>query len=61
MNTLSNDDARQQAFAEMQKYILDQVYALPFGSTTKVQAVCADVKGFVPFRIPRMPNVWFQK
>jgi peptide/nickel transport system substrate-binding protein len=61
MNTLPNDDARQQAFAEMQKYTLDQVYALPFGSLTKVQAVRSDVKGFVPFRIPRMYDVWFQK
>ena len=43
----------------MQKYVLEQVYAVPFGSLTKVQAVRSNVKGFVPFRIPRMSNVWF--
>ena len=43
----------------MQKLVLDQVYALPFGSLTKVQAVRANVQGFKPFRIPRMSNVWF--
>jgi peptide/nickel transport system substrate-binding protein len=35
------------------------VFAIPFGSLTKVQGARANVKGFVPFRIPRMSNVWF--
>ncbi len=61
MNSSPSEDARQTAFAEMQKYTLDQVYSLPFGSLTKVQAVRSNVKGFVPFRIPRMSNVWFEK
>ena len=43
----------------MQKLALEQVYAVPFGSFTKVQAVRSNVQGFVPFRIPRMANVWF--
>src|SRR6185312_429542 len=30
MNSLADADARQQAFAAMQKYTLDQVYAIPF-------------------------------
>lgn len=34
---------------------------MPFGSLTSIQAVRSDVKGFTPFRIPRMYNVWFQK
>ncbi len=59
MNTLPTAAGRQEAFAKMQKLILDKVYALPFGSFTKVQAVRANVKGFVPFRIPRVSNVWF--
>jgi peptide/nickel transport system substrate-binding protein len=59
MNTLPTPQGRQAAFASMQHYVLEQVYAVPFGSFTKVQAVRADVKGFVPFRIPRMANVWF--
>ncbi len=61
MNDQSSPEARHQAFAAMQKYILDQVYAVPFGSLTAVQAVRANVKGFVPFRIPRVYNVWFSK
>ncbi len=61
MNTLPDPNARQQAFAAMQKYTLDQVYAVPFGAQIKMQAVRSEVKGFVPFRIPRMYNVWLSK
>ncbi len=61
INAAPTDEERNKLIAEMQKYVLDQVYAVPFGSLTKVQAVRSDVKGFVPFRIPRMYNVWFQK
>jgi peptide/nickel transport system substrate-binding protein len=59
MNTLPTAAERQQAFVTMQRITLDKVYALPFGSLTKVQAVRANVEGFKPFRIPRMSNVWF--
>ena len=59
MNNLPTPEARQQAFANMQKYVLEQAYSLPFGSFTKVQGVRSNVQGFVPFRIPRMSNVWF--
>jgi len=58
MNTLQAPEARQEAFARMQKLVLERVYAIPFGSFTKVQGVRANVNGFVPFRIPRMSNVW---
>ncbi|MGH7071072.1 MAG: ABC transporter substrate-binding protein [Acetobacteraceae bacterium] len=57
----TTDAGRRDAFANMQKYVLNQVYVLPFGSLTLVQAVRSDVKGFVPYRIPRVYNVWFQK
>jgi peptide/nickel transport system substrate-binding protein len=60
MNNLPTPEARQDAYAQMQKYVLEQGYSLPFGSLTKVQGVRSNVKGFVPFRIPRMSNVWFQ-
>ncbi len=60
MNSLPTPDGRQEAFAKMQKYVLEQVYSVPFGSFTKVQGVRANVKGFVPFRIPRVSNVWFE-
>ena len=53
--------ARQEAFVRMQKVIFERVYALPFGSLTKVQATRANVKNFKPFRIPRFSNVWIDK
>jgi peptide/nickel transport system substrate-binding protein len=59
MNTLPTADGRQDAFVRMQKITLERVYAVPFGSLTKVQAVRANVAGFKPFRIPRLSNVWF--
>jgi len=34
---------------------------VPLGSLTKVQAVRSNVKGYVPYRIPRMSNVWFER
>jgi peptide/nickel transport system substrate-binding protein len=60
MNRLPTPEGRQQAFAAMQQYVLEQVYAIPFGSFTKVQGVRSNVKGFTPFRIPRIADVWFQ-
>jgi peptide/nickel transport system substrate-binding protein len=61
MNTEPTAQARQQAFADMQRLILERVYAYPFGALTKVQAVRSNVRGFVPFRIPRFSNVWIQR
>lgn len=58
MNNKTTAAERQEAFARMQKAVLEKVYSLPFGSFTKVQGVRSNVKGFVPFRIPRMANVW---
>ena len=60
MINLPDPKARQEAYARMQKRILEQVYAVPFGSLTKVQAVRANVKGYKPFRIPRFSNVWIE-
>ncbi|MCW3475569.1 ABC transporter substrate-binding protein [Limobrevibacterium gyesilva] len=59
MNSKPDAKDRQAAFARMQALIYERVYALPFGSLTKVQGVRANVQGFKPFRIPRMSNVWF--
>ena len=61
MNTLEDPGARQAAFARMQTIVLERVYALPFGAFTKTQGVRANVKGFVPFRIPRVANVWLAR
>ncbi len=57
MNTGPSPEARQAAFARMQKLVLDRVYALPFGSLTKMQGVRANVAGYLPFRAPRLSNV----
>jgi peptide/nickel transport system substrate-binding protein len=61
MNTKPTEKERNEAFARMQKLVLERVYAIPFGSLTKVQATRANVKGFRPFRIPRFSNVWMEK
>jgi peptide/nickel transport system substrate-binding protein len=60
MNDKADPAERQAAFARMQKLVLEKVYALPFGSFTKIQATRANVKNFTPFRIPRMANVYIQ-
>jgi peptide/nickel transport system substrate-binding protein len=52
-------DARKAAFARAQQRLFEQVYVIPFGSLTKVQAVRANVKNFRPYRIPRVSNVYF--
>jgi hypothetical protein len=33
---------------------------LKIGDLTKVQAARSSVRGFVPFRIPRLWNVWIE-
>ncbi|HEX2942524.1 MAG TPA: ABC transporter substrate-binding protein [Rhodopila sp.] len=58
MTTKPTVAGRQKAFAQMQQLVLDRVYAIPFGVLGTVQATRADVQGFVPFRVPRMANVW---
>ena len=60
MNNLPTEAERQDAFVKLQALTLERAYAFPFGSLTKVQAVRANVQGFVPFRIPRFSNVWLQ-
>lgn len=60
MNNLPTEAERNAAFGRMQQYILEQAYAFPFGALTKIQASRANVKGFVPFRIPRFANVWLE-
>jgi peptide/nickel transport system substrate-binding protein len=61
MNNERTAEARQAAFGDMQRLVLERAYAIPFGSLTKVQAVRSNVQGFVPFRIPRFSNVWVQR
>lgn len=59
MNTAPEQADRLAAFARMQGIALTRVHAIPFGAFTRIQATRATVKGFVPFRVPRLSNVWF--
>ena len=59
MGSLPTKEERRAAFGRMQQVILERAYVFPFGSLTKVQASRSNVEGYVPFRIPRMSNVWF--
>jgi peptide/nickel transport system substrate-binding protein len=61
MNVLPAAEGRQTAFAKMQQRILDRAYVIPFGSITLIEAIRSNVKGFKPFRIPRVSNVWFEQ
>jgi peptide/nickel transport system substrate-binding protein len=36
------------------------VHFLKFGDLVRKQAARANVKGFVPYRIPRVWNVWLE-
>ena len=51
-------DARRASFAQAQERLYEQVKMLKMGDLTKVQAARANVKGFIPYRIPRLWNVW---
>ena len=53
-------EGRKQAFADLQQIPYEDVYAVPMGEIQKVQATRANVGGFVPFRIPRLWNVWVE-
>jgi peptide/nickel transport system substrate-binding protein len=53
-------DARKASFAKAQERIYEHVLMLKLGDLTKVQAARANVKGFIPYRIPRLWNVWFE-
>jgi peptide/nickel transport system substrate-binding protein len=54
-------EGRKQAFADLQQILYEDVYAVPMGEIQKVQATRANVHGFVPFRIPRLWNVWVEE
>jgi peptide/nickel transport system substrate-binding protein len=53
-------DVRKATFAKFQERVYDQVHFLKFGDLTRKQAARANVKGFQPYRIPRMWNVWLE-
>jgi peptide/nickel transport system substrate-binding protein len=60
MLNLPTVEERAEAFARAQQAVMEHGMALPFGWLTKNQATRANVHNFVPFRIPRMYNVWIE-
>ena len=45
-------------FGKFQARVYDQVLFLKFGDLVRKQAARSNVKGFTPYRIPRLWNVW---
>lgn len=60
MQTGATLDARKATFAKLQERIYSEVKMLKMGDLTKVQAARSNVKGFIPYRIPRLWNVWLE-
>jgi peptide/nickel transport system substrate-binding protein len=54
-------EARKASFGEFQDRVYDQVLFLKFGDLIRKQATRSNVKGFVPYRIPRLWNVWIDQ
>lgn len=54
-------EERAAAFANVQYRVMEYGIGLPFGWMNKTQATRSNVKNFVPFRIPRMYNVYMEK
>ena len=53
-------DARKETFGKFQERVYEQVLFLKFGDLMRKQASRANVKGFMPYRIPRLWNVWIE-
>jgi peptide/nickel transport system substrate-binding protein len=61
MLTKPTFEERAEAYARVQHRVMENGLALPFGWLTKNQAIRTNVHNFVPFRIPRMYNVWMDE
>ena len=53
-------EERKATFGKFQERVYDQVLFLKFGDLIRKQAARSNVKGFVPYRIPRLWNVWME-
>jgi peptide/nickel transport system substrate-binding protein len=58
LNTAATLPERKAAFADIQQQVYDSVYAIKVGDIGVYQAARANLKNFVPHRIPRMWDVW---
>jgi len=54
-------EARKAAFAELQTAMYDLVPQIKLGDVGRMQAGRAIVEGFVPFRAPRVNDVWLDQ
>ena len=53
-------DARKETFGKFQERVYEQVLFLKFGDLMRKQAARSNVMGFMPYRIPRLWNVWIE-
>ncbi|MEO6269228.1 MAG: ABC transporter substrate-binding protein [Lautropia sp.] len=53
-------EERKATFGKFQERVYDQVLFLKFGDLIRKQAARSNVKGFQPYRIPRLWNVWLE-
>ncbi len=51
---------RKAAFADWQKQMLQEAYAIKVGDVGIFQATSAKVKNYKPYRIPRLWDVWVE-
>lgn len=56
----STVEARQATFKKIQTRLYEFFGVIKLGNTGLMQASRSNVKGFKPFRFPRMYNVWFE-
>lgn len=54
-------EERQDAFAELQQAMYDLVPQIKLGDVGRMQAGLSNFKGFVPFRAPRVYDVWIEE
>jgi len=60
LNTALTLDERKKAMADFQKRMFEVVPAIKIGDLGRYQATRSNVQGYVPNRIPRMWDTWFE-
>lgn len=60
LNKSMNLADRQAAFGKFQQRMMEQAYVIKLGEVGIYQATRANIKGYKPYRIPRMWNIWIE-
>lgn len=60
LNKALNLAERQAAFGQFQKRMMDEAFVIKIGEVGIFQATRASVKGYKPYRIPRLWDVWVE-